>query len=147
MDSSSFLAALLSRYKNIETNYLGRPFEDSDQLKAAIVDVYGAILVYSAAVKRAQQESKVRRIFATLEALSGQPLQILKNAVNANDGKVEMWRQLIGHQYRLTEFEEIDQKADAILKNLDQRASDLAAMNKSFLTTDTKQLLEWVPNR
>ena len=143
MESSAFLATMLSRYKSIETSYFSRSFEKSDQLKAAIIDVYTAILEYSAAVKRANQEGSIRRVLATFEALSGQPFRALKGAIDAKDEKVEMWRRLIGDQYRFSEFEETDKKADAILKKLDQVASDLAAVKKAFLTSEKKALLEW----
>ena len=143
MESSAFLATMLSRYKSIETSYFSRSFEEPDQLKAAIVDVYTAILEYSAAVKKANQEGSIRRVLATFEALSGQPFRALKGTIDAKEEKVEMWRRLISDQYRFSEFEETDKKADAILKKLDQVASDLAAVKKAFLTSEKKALLEW----
>ena len=144
MESSAFLANILARYKSVETNYLTRSFEESDQLKAAIVEAYTAILEYTAAVKKASEEDKLRRVLATFEALSGQPLQALKTSIGAKDEKVEMWRRMIANQYRLAEFTESDQKADAILKKLDQTASDMAAVKRAFLTREKEELLKWL---
>jgi hypothetical protein len=59
-DASAFLANLLARYANIEANYTKRPCPDSDQLERRIVDVYVAVLLYSAAVKAAHRRSTLR---------------------------------------------------------------------------------------
>ena len=111
-EASGFLANLLARYANIEANYRKYRFTDSDQLERTIVDIYVAILEYSAAVKAAHPESLFRmgilyyvigsfaylsleRVAASFLSLTGQPLQLLKNKVTSRDKEVEGWRGLI----------------------------------------------------
>lgn len=54
-DASEFLADLLARYANIERRYCHPETSDSRYLEEGIVDVYVAVLRYSAKVKTSQQ--------------------------------------------------------------------------------------------
>lgn len=60
-EASALLADVLARYANIEVNYRDRDFEDSGQLEHAIIDVYVAVLDYSAEVTL-QSQKNISRI-------------------------------------------------------------------------------------
>lgn len=52
-DASAFLADILARYTSIEVHYRDCQLKDRRDLEDAVVDVYLAVLNYSAAVIRA----------------------------------------------------------------------------------------------
>ena len=49
---------VLARYANIEANYRGRVMNDSETFERVIVDVYVAVLQYSAKVKISQRAGR-----------------------------------------------------------------------------------------
>lgn len=49
-EASGLLADVLARYADIEANRRERSFKDSDQLEHTIIDVYVAVLEYSAEI-------------------------------------------------------------------------------------------------
>jgi hypothetical protein len=114
-EASEFLANLLARYANIEANYRKWPCTDSDQLERSIVDVYVAILQYSAAVKAAHQRSALsmgifhnvignsayfllERVKESFLSLAGQPLQTLQDEIRRADNEVDQWKDLIENE-------------------------------------------------
>lgn len=60
-EASALLADVLAYYASIESNFRDRSFEDSEQLEDAIIDVYVAVLEYSAKVTL-QSQRKIPRI-------------------------------------------------------------------------------------
>ncbi len=114
-EASEFLANLLARYANIEANYRKRPCTDSDQLERSIVDVYVAVLLYSAAVKAAHRRSTLgmgishnsirsfayfllERVKESFLSLTEQPLQTLKDEIHTADNEVNQWKDLIKNE-------------------------------------------------
>lgn len=91
-ESSAFLASVLLRYRSIETYYLSRPLQDSSQLEKAIIDVYVAVLEYTAAVRTTNQANLAKRVLQAFQALSGQPLQTLQAAITSKDATVKNGR-------------------------------------------------------
>ena len=49
---------VLARYANIEMNYRNRVMNDSETFEKVIVDVYVAVLQYSAKVKNSQRAGR-----------------------------------------------------------------------------------------
>lgn len=60
-EASGLLADVLARYANIEVNYRDRDLEDSEQLERTIIDVYVAVLEYSAEVTLQSQKNIPRK--------------------------------------------------------------------------------------
>ena len=60
-EASGLLADVLARYANIEANYRDRDFGDSEQLERTIIDVYVAVLEYSAEVTVQSQKNIPRK--------------------------------------------------------------------------------------
>lgn len=87
--SSAFLADLLARYANIEAHYLNQDIKDVDRLENAIIDVYVAILDYATKVRSTREQNTFKRSIVAFQALAGQPLQSLQEAVLAKNKEVE----------------------------------------------------------
>ena len=80
-DTSAFLTNFLARYANIEAHYLRKSFSDSVHLERCIVDVYFAILEFSATVKADLERNIIKRTVDTFLPVAQQPLQKLKDEV------------------------------------------------------------------
>ena len=139
--SSAFLANLLARYANIEVQYLNQDIKDVDRLENAIIDVYVAILEYAGEVQSTRGQKAIKRSIVAVQALAGQPLQSLQEAVLVKDKDVEAWRSLLSHGYRRKEFEENSKKADIILDKIDHMAADVSTVKKVILTQEEEHLL------
>lgn len=124
-EASGFLANLLARYANIEANYRKFQSMDLDQLERTIVDIYVAILEYSAAVKAEHRENLIsigilhcvieifaylslERVAASFPSLTGQPLHLLKNKVTSRDKEVEGWRGLVENERKQKASNKVD---------------------------------------
>ncbi len=142
--SSAFLANLLARYANIEAHYLDQDIKNVDRLENAIIDVYAAILEYVGEVRSTREQNAIKRSIVAFQALAGQPLQALQEAVLAKDKDVESWRSLVGHEYRRKEFEESSNKADIMLDEIDRIAADVLIIKKAILTQEEERLLQWI---
>jgi len=142
--SSAFLANLLARYANLEAYYLDQDIKSVDRLEKAIIDVYVAILEYAGAVRRTREQSALKRSIVAFQALAGQPLQSLQEAVLAKDKDVEAWRSLVSHEYQRKEFEESSKKADIMLDKIDRMAADVSTIKKAILTQEEERLLQWI---
>ena len=62
-EASDYLAQLLARYAHYEAHYRKPQITDSNQLEGAIVEVYVAVLRYSAEVKQIVQSSTSSKPF------------------------------------------------------------------------------------
>ncbi|KAK3354077.1 hypothetical protein B0T25DRAFT_545945 [Lasiosphaeria hispida] len=101
--ASGFLADLLARYAKTQTYYrkLSLEYAESQtkELEDAIVDVYIAILKYSAAVKGANEASVINRLIKSFHALTGQELTGLKNEIAEGEATVSKWQKNIDREY------------------------------------------------
>lgn len=78
------------------------------------------------------------------QALVGQPLQSLQEAVLAKDKDVEAWRSLVSHEYRQKEFEESSQNAEIMLDKIDRIAADVSTIKEAILTQEEEHLLQCI---
>ncbi len=63
-DATGYLSGIIARYTSIAIDYRDRKFNDSERLEDAIIEVYVAILNYSAAVADAQNVNFAGRSFS-----------------------------------------------------------------------------------
>lgn len=143
-ESSAFLANLLARYATIEAHYLDQDIKTRDRLENAIIDVYVAILEYAGAVRSTREQNALKRSIVAFQALVGQPLQSLQEAVLAKDKDVEAWRSLVSHEYRQKEFEESSQNAEIMLDKIDRIAADVSTIKEAILTQEEEHLLQCI---
>lgn len=113
-EASGLLADVLARYANIEANYMDRDFKDSKELESTIIDVYVAVLKYSAEVTRQSQRNiprikycylearsltnfSLERVLESFNSLPGQPLQQLLKDIKCKEESMARWRELTEH--------------------------------------------------
>jgi len=94
-------------------------------------------LNYSAAVADAQNVNFAERVLKSITPLTGQPLTMLKSDINSRDEVVRKWTELIGHQYRKSE-------ADDILNKIDENIKVTQRIEAKVLTAEEERILEWL---
>ncbi len=68
--ASEFLADVLARYSIVEAHYLDMPFNDSRRLEEVVIQVYSAVLNYTAAVTEEKRASSISEHFLEVLKLS-----------------------------------------------------------------------------
>ncbi|KAF9892568.1 hypothetical protein FE257_000970 [Aspergillus nanangensis] len=92
--ASGYLAETLAYYALIDANYRNQGVGSDHNLDQALLQVYSAILLFSAEVKKAQDENAASRAAQSVFALTEQPLSQLKEAINKQSAVAEKWASL-----------------------------------------------------
>ncbi|KAG6354603.1 hypothetical protein INS49_004621 [Diaporthe citri] len=85
---------------------------DTEKLENSIVEVYVAILNYSAAVKEALDRSYFTQIKGSFRALTEEPFESLKKTVEKKDNLLEKWEDRVNREYE-AKFREDTKREDA----------------------------------
>ncbi|KAE8373008.1 hypothetical protein BDV26DRAFT_297356 [Aspergillus bertholletiae] len=138
MEASEFLAGILSYHTIIDNNYRSGNAQSSEGLEDALVEVYIAILQYTAEAKRAEKENYGSRAWKSITALVEKPLQDLKTAVESKGVVVDRWKELVRDE---------DQKkiAEDILNILNEDViKDLLEVRSRVCSKEELDILDWL---
>ncbi|KAJ5322943.1 hypothetical protein N7452_011232 [Penicillium brevicompactum] len=135
--ASGYLAETLSYYTLIDVNYRNQNVGSDNNLDEALLRVYTSILEFTVEVKKGRDENEAKRTFQSVMALTDQPLQTLKDAINSQSVMAEKWASLAANLGDRKQATEHLAKTDAVLvgmKNLATKA----------LTAEEEAQLNWM---
>ncbi|PYH49811.1 uncharacterized protein BP01DRAFT_6876 [Aspergillus saccharolyticus JOP 1030-1] len=127
LDAAEFLAKTLAYHTIIEHNYRKGNIPSSAKLDDALVEVYVAILQYTAEVLKARAESVITRVGKSIAALVNQPLDQLKSAVEQKSAVVDQWKMVVRDEDQQRCAEDILMRIDVMAKqvhSIDVRTND-----------------------
>lgn len=119
-ESSEFLANVLARCGVVEKNFYhdGNNVETKAGVEGAIVQVYRAILRYTAEVQAVQDPSMGKQIQDCVTAITDHPLTILKSSIKDHEVYLQQWVQMDQHLHRRREAENILAQIDKGLRSM-----------------------------
>ncbi|KAF7616735.1 hypothetical protein AFLA_004791 [Aspergillus flavus NRRL3357] len=115
--SSEFLSDILARYVILNGHRRKEKLPSSDGLDDAIVQVYKAILEYTAEVKKRLNASGLNRMGNSIFPVSDTELNNLQSAVQDQDKKVSDWSQINNYIYLSTKGDEILASIEKVYQN------------------------------
>lgn len=140
-EASGNMTDTLTRCAAIEASYRDKDLPDSDHLEDTLVDVYVAILEFSAEIIRQNRMKIVRRVLTSIASLAEQPLQDFNIKLNTKEKDLRRWTKVIEHQYRKLEMKESDEKITASLNGITQ---GLSSIESAMLSAEERTILEWL---
>ena len=119
-ESSEFLASVLARCGMVEKNFYhdGNNVETKAGVESAIVQVYRAILRYTAEVQTVQDPGMGKQIQDCVTAITDHPLTILKSSIKDHEVYLQQWVQMDQHLHRRREAENILAQIDKGLRSM-----------------------------
>ncbi|KAJ6088094.1 hypothetical protein N7499_004276 [Penicillium canescens] len=135
--ASEFLAETLSYYALIDINYRSQNVGSDHNLDQALLRVYSAILEFTVEVKKGRDENEAKRTLQSVLALTDQPLQTLKDAVNSQSAIADKWATLAANLGDRKRAAEHLSKTDALLADMKNLAS-------KALTAEEEAQLVWI---
>ncbi|PYI11903.1 hypothetical protein BO78DRAFT_413007 [Aspergillus sclerotiicarbonarius CBS 121057] len=136
-EASEYLAGKLAYFSIIDSEYRYQGTKGSQGLEEALVDVYTAILKYSAEVKRKYHESTAARIGNALISLTEQPLQKLKTTVESKGQEVVQWANLNDNSHN-------EVQARSILAAIDKAAEEVRKNQAMIFNAEEERILDWL---
>ncbi|KAI9833766.1 MAG: hypothetical protein M1819_003499 [Sarea resinae] len=143
-EASEFLAQTLVFYARVEIEYRDSKLKDMAQLEDVIIDVYEAILDYTATVLEESNVGPMKRVLHGIVSMVDQPLTKLKSVIEQKANIVNNWTGLIGHQCQKEESRKIEAQADAILDQIEKVIVEILTMKKEALTKEEIEKLDWL---
>ncbi|OGM50248.1 hypothetical protein ABOM_001042 [Aspergillus bombycis] len=135
--SSEFLADILTRYLILDKHCRNKELASSDGLDNAIVQVYKAILEYTAEVKKRQKASALNRIGNSIFPVSDTELNYLQSAVKDQDNKVSDWSQINNYICQST-------KGDEILASIEKVYQNTETIKVKVNLDERDRILRWL---
>ncbi|KJK64202.1 NACHT domain protein [Aspergillus parasiticus SU-1] len=141
--SSEFLSDILARYVILNGHRRKEKLPSSDGLDDAIVQVYKAILEYTAEVKKRLNASRLNRMGNSIFPVSDTELNHLQSAVKDQDKKVSDWSQINNYIYQSTKADEILASIEKVYQNTETiKVKVNAGSGKSILCSTIIQDIE-----
>ena len=124
-ESSEFLANVLARCAVVEKNFYhdGNNVETKAGVESSIIQVYRAILRYTAEVQAVQDPSMGKQIQDCVTAITNHPLTTLKSSIKDHETYLQQWVQMDQHLHRRRE-------ADNILAQIDKGLRSMASIQE-----------------
>ncbi|KAL6717691.1 hypothetical protein ACLMJK_005606 [Lecanora helva] len=144
LEAPAFLAEVLVRYAHIEEHHCDKQIRGSECLKECIISVYVAILQYTAEVMHSMRMGIGGRILHALNALTGEPLQQLKETITARDNAAAKWTSLMEHQDQKREFGELQEKANNLLFGVSDISHHLNRVEETVENEEEVAILTWL---
>ncbi|KAE8380182.1 hypothetical protein BDV26DRAFT_290576 [Aspergillus bertholletiae] len=135
--SSEFLADILARYVILDAHCRKKKLSSSDGLDNAIVQVYKAILEYTAEVKKRWDASLLNRIGNSIFPVSDTELSRLQSAVKDQDQEVSNWSQINNYIYQCA-------KGDEILANIEKVYQNTEIIKVKVNSDERHKILTWL---
>ncbi|QMW32549.1 hypothetical protein G4B84_007980 [Aspergillus flavus NRRL3357] len=133
--SSEFLSDILARYVILNGHRRKEKLPSSDGLDDAIVQVYKAILEYTAEVKKRLNASD--RMGNSIFPVSDTELNNLQSAVQDQDKKVSDWSQINNYIYLST-------KGDEILASIEKVYQNTETIKVKVNSDERDKILKWL---
>ncbi|OJZ87121.1 hypothetical protein ASPFODRAFT_44747 [Aspergillus luchuensis CBS 106.47] len=135
--AAEYLTGILSYYAILENHYRDRKVESDRGLEDALVEVYTAILQYTAEVKKAENESKAARVGESIRALVQESLKELKETVEKKEQAVLRWADLtVALDHR--------KQAESMLDGIDEAIERLKAIQSHTRSLQDREILDWL---
>ncbi|KAE8347803.1 hypothetical protein BDV24DRAFT_157280 [Aspergillus arachidicola] len=135
--SSEFLADILARYVILDSHCREKKLPSSDGLDNAIVQVYKAILEYTAEVKKRLSGSRLNRVGNSIFPVSDTELNHLQSAVQDQDKKVSDWGHINNYIYQST-------KGDKILASIEKVYQNTETIKAKVNADKRDNILKWL---
>ncbi|KAJ1716558.1 hypothetical protein NYO67_1217 [Aspergillus flavus] len=135
--SSEFLAEILTRYVILDDHCRKKKLPSSDGFDDAIVQVYKAILEYTAEVKKRLNASRLNRMGNSIFPVSDTELNNLQSAVQDQDKKVSDWSQINNYIYQST-------KGDEILVSIEKVYQNTETIKVKVNSDERDKILKWL---
>ncbi|KNG82575.1 hypothetical protein ANOM_009752 [Aspergillus nomiae NRRL 13137] len=135
--SSEFLADILARYLILDEHCRNKELASSDGLDNAIVQVYKAVLEYTAEVKKRQKASVLNRIGNSIFPVSDTELNLLQSAVKDQDKKAGDWREINNIIYQ-------SKKGDEILASIEKVYQNTETIKAKVNLDERDRVLKWL---
>ena len=143
-EASGTLVDTLTRCAAIESSYRDRDLSDSNHFENTIVDVYVAVLEFSAAIVSQNRMNIVRRVLTSINSLAEQPLQEFTNKINSKGENLQKWTEVIEHQYRKLEMKDLDEKVASMLNSIEELTQQVSSIKSMILSDEEQNILEWL---
>ena len=143
-EASGALIDTLTRCAAIETSFRDKSLPDSDHLEDTIVDVYVAVLEFSAAIISQNKMKIVRRVLTSINSLAEQPLQEFTTKLNSKSENLRKWTEVVEHQYRKLEMKDLDEKVVSTLDGIEQLTQQVSSIKSTMLSAEDQNILEWL---
>ncbi|KAL4952024.1 hypothetical protein BDW69DRAFT_29203 [Aspergillus filifer] len=137
--SSGFLAEILARYTILDHYCRIQGLPSSDGLDSAIVQVYKALLEYSAEIEKRQDAGKLDRMVNSIFSVSETDLSRLQSIVEEQNRKVSNWSQITHVLHQST-------KAAEILAGIESLGQDTQIIKVKVLEGERQRILDWLSN-
>ncbi|KAE8314660.1 hypothetical protein BDV41DRAFT_563510 [Aspergillus transmontanensis] len=135
--SSEFLSDILARYVILNGHRRKEKLPSSDGLDDAIVQVYKAILEYTAEVKKRLNASRLNHMGNSIFPVSDTELNHLQSAVKDQDKKVSDWSQINNYIHQST-------KADEILASIEKVYQNTETIKVKVNADERDKILKWL---
>lgn len=144
LESSSFLADVLTRYSLVERQYQGNP-EIDQSMEAALVRVKIAVLKFAAHVQSLHDRN--RAVFLW-KSISGESLSDLRKSIIDADSDLKRWLEIVDRHEQQERGQEILKMADKILASIDRVMDSLNEIDEEIVfaklkTADADYRAEW----
>ena len=143
-EASGALIDTLTRCAAIETSFRDKDLPDSDHLEDTIVDVYVAVLEFSAAIISQNKMKIFRRVLTSINSLAEQPLQDFTTKLNSKGENLRKWTEVVEHQYRKLEIKNLDQKVVSTLDGIQELTQQVSIIKSTMLSAEDQNILEWL---
>ena len=143
-EASGTLTDTLTRCAAIEASYRDKSLRDSDHLEDTLVDVYVAILEFSAEIIKQNRMNVVRKVLTSISSLAEQPLQEFNAKLNSKEKDLRKWTKVIEHQYRKLEMQEAGEKINAALNGIEGVNQRLSGIESRILSAEDHDILKWL---
>ena len=143
-EASGTLIDTLTRCAAIETSFRDKDLSDSDHFEDTIVDVYVAVLEFSAAIVSQNRMKIVRRVLTSINSLAEQPLQEFTTKLNSKGENLRKWTEVVEHQYRKLEMKDLDEKVVSTLDSIEELTQQVSSIKSTILSAEEHNILEWL---
>ena len=143
-EASEVLIDTLNRCAAIETSFRDKDLPDSHHLEDTIVEVYVAVLEFSAAIISQNKMNIVRRVLISINSLAEQPLQEFTTKLNSKSEDLRKWTEVVEHQYRKLEMKDLDEKVVSMLDGIEELTQQLSSIKSTVLSAEDQNILEWL---
>lgn len=138
------LAETLYLLAAVDASFRDKSLPSTKHLEDTIIVVYVAILELSAEIVRENCQNTSQRILSSFTTLAEQPLHDFTETLQAKKQILREWTDIVEHQYRTQEKEELDHKVSSALSEIEKLAQQVMIATSELLTAEEHMILEWL---
>ncbi|KAK4927055.1 hypothetical protein LTR66_016315, partial [Elasticomyces elasticus] len=134
LESSSFLADVLTRYSLIEGQYQGSP-EIDQSIEAALVRVYVAVLTFAAQVQSLYDRN--RAVFLW-KSIFGESLSDFRESITEAESDLSQWLKIVDRREQQERGKQLLEMADTMLASIDRVMDSLNEIDEEIVFAKLK---------